>query len=102
MTPFELTYSGFIERQEVRDKRLQQLEADNYQEEQTGEDEAYSESDVRGYCIMNAILQNCTSGCYQMSCFYKFACYTCLIHTRLLLAGKFDLIRTKNLIRIAA
>ena len=31
----------------MRDKRLQQLEADNYQEEQAAEDEAYSESDVR-------------------------------------------------------
>ena len=38
----------YCRRQEVRDKRLQQLEADNYQEEQAGgtEEEAYEESDV--------------------------------------------------------
>lgn len=39
----------------MRDKRLQQLEADNYQEEQTAEDDAYSESDVSGSLLSNVL-----------------------------------------------
>lgn len=48
----------------MRDKRLQQLEADNYQEEQAGEDEAYSESDVRSSTVSSIDLSSITPQLY--------------------------------------
>lgn len=50
----------------MRDKRLQQLEADNYQEEQAAEDEAYSESDVRSTTVSSIDLSSIKPQLYLM------------------------------------